>query len=312
MHKLAWAVQARGVTVDMLYTGALSSPIEAWRARRQLARLGREFDVLHAQYGSMCGWLVSRTARPSVLSVRGSDWYSVDAGQWRERLHARVANALTRSSVARYSHIVSMSHRMKSEIEAFLDAKNDDSGRVTVVTDGLSLKQFQPIARDEARRELGFAGDERPWVLLTTLSESNPIKRVELAKQAVALAQLERPDLQLKVASGIDHSQMPLWVNACDLTLMCSMHEGWPNAIKECLACGVPFVATDISDLHQIAEIDPSCVVTEANAAALSIGLLQCLSQPRDVQRLRSHVQSFDLDVVAGKLVDIYAKVSDQ
>lgn len=307
MHKLAWAVQSQGVAVDMLYTGLLSSPLEAWRAWRQLERLEREFDVVHTQYGSMCGWLGARVTQPKVLSVRGSDWCRVDQGDWRERTHARLANALTRASVPRYDHVISMSYRMKAEIDRFLEHRVATSPTVSVVTDGISLSQFKPMDRQLARHALGLGGDARPWVLLTTLAESNPIKRVDLAKRAVAFAQESLPGLQLKVASGIEHAKMHLWINACDVTLMCSMHEGWPNAIKESLACGVPFVATDISDLRRISDVDSSCIVTDATADALADGLLRCLAQPRDSDRLRSHVHAFELLAVANKLIDVYS-----
>ncbi|MFO0837894.1 MAG: glycosyltransferase [Phycisphaerae bacterium] len=45
---------------------------------------------------------------------------------------------------------------------------------------------------------------------------------------------------------------MPEIYNACDLTVLTSAREGTPNVLLESLACGVPVVATDVSDNAQV------------------------------------------------------------
>ena len=308
MHILADAVQALGIRVDMLYTGKLSRPLEAWRARSHLRWLAPQFDLVHAQYGSMCGWIGSAAPGPKLISIRGSDWYSIDNGPRTDRWHGKLANWLTRRSALRYDRVISMSGRMKREIEGHYRLRGGNAPAVTVLTDGLSLDNFRPMPRAQCRAALGAAGDVRPWVLLTTLDHDNPIKRVALAKAAVKEAQRQIPDLQLKITSRVPHASMPIWVNACNLTLMTSMHEGWPNAIKESLACGVPFVATDISDLPEIARQEPSCVIAPAEVPALAHAIVRSLSTP-PAGDLRAYVQHMDLPQVARALRNQYLAV---
>lgn len=303
MHTLADAMQRCGVRVDMFYTGRLTSPLEIWRARSLLRELSAGFDIVHAQYGSMCSLVASAAPGPRLLSLRGSDWYTTAAGPLRQRAHGALANAFTRRALPRFDRVVVMSHAMADEIREH--ATLLPRGGVDVLPDGLDLDLFRPMDRQACRRALGMGDDTRPWVLVTTLFEDNPIKRVGLARAAFEMARAERPELVLKVTRGVPHPQMPLWVNACNAILLTSLHEGWPNAIKEALACNVPFVSTDVSDLARVSAVEPSCRTVDAQPAALARALLECLSHGGGAD-LRRHVRDMDVRTTALRLRDIY------
>lgn len=310
MHTLADAMQACGVNVDLLYTGKLSSPLEIWRARALLREIEGGFDIVHAQYGSMCSLVASAASIRKLISLRGSDWYDMPVGPWRQRLHGVLANLLTRLGLPYYDRVVVMSHSMRDEIDKRNTSPGSRAQRIDVVPDGLDLELFQPLDRQTCRQALGQGSDSRPWVLLTTLFEDNPIKRVPLARQAVELARQQLPDLVLKVASNVAHRDMPLWVNACNATLMTSIHEGWPNAIKESLACNVPFVSTDVSDLGLISALEPSCKTVAADPQALADALIGTLQNPTG-NNLRIHVKDMEVRVIARRLRHIYYEMMD-
>ena len=306
MHLLADAMQANGIRVDMLYAGKLTQPLDVWRAYAQLKLLAPSFDLVHAQYGSMCGLIGSWVAGCKLMSLRGSDWYGLPSGDWRERAHLMLANWLSRLAVPRYNQVITMSHNMKREVEARFAGQLHRP--VHVLPDGLSTQHFCPMDRQVCRAQLGCAQDTRPWVLVTTLVANNPIKRIELALAAVELAKKYIPDLQLKITANVPHEQMPVWVNACNMVLMTSLHEGWPNAIKESLACNVPFVSTDVSDLAGIAAQEPSCAVVAAQPQALADAIVACLGH-HNTANLRHCVQGMDVDVVAKNLGLLYRQV---
>ena len=303
MHTLADAMRECGVRVDLFYTGRLSNPLEIWRARALLRELCGDFDIVHAQYGSMCSLVASAAPGRKLVSLRGSDWYKIPVGPWAQRMHGSLANTFTRRALPHYDRVVVMSHAMRGEIEGLGRALA--RGVVDVVPDGLDLRLFRPMDRQDCRRALGHPDDHRPWVLLTTVFEDNPIKRVPLAKAAVDLARRAMPELVLKVASNVAHEAMPLWVNACDAILLTSVHEGWPNAIKEALACNVPFVSTDVSDLAAISALEPACKTVAADPHALADALVATLRHARR-SSLRDHVQSMDVRSVAQRLRQIY------
>jgi glycosyltransferase involved in cell wall biosynthesis len=183
------------------------------------------------------------------------------------------------------------------------------SADVHVLPSGIDLRKFRPMERMAARGELGFAGDTAPWVLFSSLGgTARSVKRFPLARKAFARLQRDLPDAKIKFLSGVPHERVPLWVNACNVVLLTSTHEGWPNIIKEGLACNVPFVSTDVGDLAAIAAVEPSCFVTAAEPEALAECLRSTLRQESPCN-LRRHVEPMELEAIARQLLDIYEKV---
>ena len=50
---------------------------------------------------------------------------------------------------------------------------------------------------------------------------------------------------------GYKHNEVPILLNAIDVLLMTSHHEGSPMIIKEALACNTPIVSLDVGDVKE-------------------------------------------------------------
>lgn len=113
------------------------------------------------------------------------------------------------------------------------------------------------------------------------------------------------------VASATPHQRIPLLTRCCDVILSTSESEGWPNCIKEALASGVPFVATDTSDLKDIAGVDPRCEVVDADPRTIARALARAISRRGmfDRNELRKHVASMQLHTTGARMIDIYREV---
>ena len=53
-------------------------------------------------------------------------------------------------------------------------------------------------------------------------------------------------------------------VASCDLLIMTSLHEGFPNAVLEAMACGTAVVSTDYSDVRRILPVAESVVASRS------------------------------------------------
>lgn len=136
----------------------------------------------------------------------------------------------------------------------------------------------------------------------------NALKRKGLAEAAIAHARREVPDIVVRFMNGVPHTDVPLHLSAADAVILTSTHEGWPNIIKEALACNVPFVATDISDLAAIARDAASCHVAPDRPDALGKALVATLGAPRDPD-LRRHVAFMEMGRTVRAIGALYEAV---
>ena len=78
---------------------------------------------------------------------------------------------------------------------------------------------------------------------------------------------------QIQFVGPVGHDRLADWYRAADLTVLCSESEGLPNVLRESVACGTPFVSTDVGSIREIAEPQFSELVPVNEAPALASGI---------------------------------------
>jgi teichuronic acid biosynthesis glycosyltransferase TuaC len=232
----------------------------------------KRYALVHAHGGETA--LIARLYRgaPVVASYLGSDLLAPPEGGWPTRLSRRLRSGLLRQ----HARLLTATTTKTIEMQAVLPQRARDRNRV--IPDGIDLERFKPMARESARAHLGWSPDSR-IVLFAGRAECG-IKRLWLAKQAVAVASAELEDLELVIASGIDPDEMPYYYAAADCLLHTSASEGSPNVIKEALACDLPIVATAAGDIERlVAGARPGRVVA-ADSGALAREVIACCREP--------------------------------
>jgi teichuronic acid biosynthesis glycosyltransferase TuaC len=301
MNIAATGLRMRGVDLHCEYLGNLRSVPNLARARARLRAMAGDFDVVHAQYGSACGLATAAVVDvPKVLSIRGNDWSVYNGSIGFHYFHTRLARWMTRRSVGAFDLVVTVSRRVATEVREF-------SPRTSIVAmpSPIDLNRFVPLDKREARALLGFPDNGERWVLFNALNLNDPVKRFPLANRAFEIANEKIGNLRLRVATNLPHADLPLFTAACDVILCTSETEGWPNCVKEALACNIPFVATDVSDLREIADADPRCRVCPPDPAILAENLVEVLANG-DNRGLRGHVESMSMDKLSDQLIGAY------
>ena len=286
-----------GVDVQLEYLGNLRSPFQMLSARNRIRALSGKFDVVHAQYGSACAWVTSGIRdKPLCLTLRGSDFNIAKKIGIINELHNYFASTLTKSVLDKFSVVCAISNRMASQLSGLGLNK-----KLIVMPSPIDLDLWRPKSYENQINDFPRTKN----VLFTSININDQNKRYLLCKQVIKLANHQMGDVRLIVATGISHKDMPKFVATCDAVLCTSISEGWPNSVKEALACNVPFVATDVSDLAEIASREPSCRICKPDPESLVKALCEVLQAPRPMN-LRRHVEIMDLKASSKRLYDIY------
>jgi glycosyltransferase involved in cell wall biosynthesis len=303
MRILVAGMRDLGIDVHLEYLGILRNPLDLSKARRTVRNLSAEYDLVHSQFGSACALACVSARSPKVLSLRGSDWHIYKGRHLGLRLHNELAAWMSRISLKHYDKVIVMSNRMAKEVSRF-----SPTSSVHVIPDAVDDIFFERRDRKASRALLGYPSDETPWVLFTTVSIDNPIKRASLALDAINHLRRKGQKVELRVASGIMPVDMPVFVSSCDVVLCTSTHEGWPNSVKEALACGLPFVSTDISDMKMISEKYPACRVVSPDSLSIADAIMDIIQNKSKVN-LRESVELMSIEKTCHRLKILYESI---
>jgi teichuronic acid biosynthesis glycosyltransferase TuaC len=186
------------------------------------ANAGAPFDVVHAHFGLTAWPALAVDARVRALTVHGTD------------VHHPRTRLLTAAVIPMMDVLGAVSSELAGELPG-VSARR----RAQVLPCGVDLGRFRPLARPQARVELGL-DPARPYLLFPA-DPDRPEKRHDYA---VALA--DAVGVELLTLGGVDPEQVPLWINAANAVLVPSEREGFGLAVLEALACDVPVLATPV------------------------------------------------------------------
>ncbi|WP_083566924.1 glycosyltransferase [Hyphomicrobium sp. CS1GBMeth3] len=199
--------------------------------------------------------------------------------------------------VAGLAGAVCVSERLRDEAIA-LGAKPE---RVLLAPNRPDPRRFRPLDRRECRRTLKLPDDAVIVVFTGYFTERKGPLRV-----LAALERLEKPVLGVFLGRGpqapsgarvlhagpVSNSLVPLWLNAADLMMLPTLAEGHCNAIAEALACALPVITSDISDVRWQVPAEGSILVDPRDVGALASALAELVDDPERLARMRDKLRT--------------------
>ena len=270
-----------------------------------LRRLRRDglCDVVFAQAilpDGLAAVLLGRETGAAVACLgRGSD---VNLAS-RSRLGRWLTGRVVRHAAA----VGTVAHELAATL-----ARRAGAGTPAVLYNGIDLDRFAP-------------GDARPARLALDLDPTGPIvlfvgrlvpgKGLFVLVDAFARLTTTRPDARLvlvgdgplhddvvrqawlagvshrvTITGAVAHERVADWMRASDVLVLPSEAEGFPNVVREALACGRPVVATAVGDVPRIVGPETGRLVPVGDAAALATALAGTLATTWDPAALRRSV----------------------
>ena len=198
---------------------------------------------------------------------------------------------------------------------------------VTVIPNGVDTSVFAPLDRSAARRRLAIADDARV-VLFVAHHLNDRRKGAALLMDALGrLSQAGAPTLltvgqgecrpprgvaHCHVAPVTDEAEMVRLYAAADVLAVPSAQDNLPNTIIEAMACGLPLVAFSVGGVADAVESGQTGLLVEgcdadrfAEALERLLGDDGLRGQMSAASR-RQAMETFSLDVVAGRYLDLY------
>ena len=245
-----------------------------------------DYDVVHANYGLTAPAALAQRQRPVVLSLWGSDLL----GSYG-KLSSWCAN--------RCDEVIVMSEQMAGELDR--DAH--------VIPHGVDTELFSPGSQARARDELGWEQASR--VVLFPYDPNRPIKDFDRARSVVdEVAKRLDHTVALRTVSGVDHEEVPRYMNAADVMVLTSRREGSPNTVKEALACDCPVVSTDVGDVSEYVDDLRYSGVCEDDDAL--VNRLTDTLRAAPVAEGREQVAGLGLSEMARNIVSVYRAAGAQ
>jgi glycosyltransferase involved in cell wall biosynthesis len=259
-------------------------------------------DLVHAHYGGVMADVVTRTVqdRPTIVTFHGSDLL----GQPYERLLRRMLSSYgvfaSRKAARRCDGLVVVAEHLRRVLPK--DVKNS---KVRVIPCGIDINLFKPLSRAQCCKKLGWD----PEVFHVLFQDSgDPVKRPSLANESVQALKNSGVKCELHVFRNVPYAEVPTWINASDVLLLTSIHEGSPTVVKEALACNLPIVSVDVGDVRERIEGIEGCYIArpEPHYLGATLGLVASSAERIDG---RPAVQRLSLDHIAIRLADFYREV---
>lgn len=296
-----------GVSVELMFVDRVREGMKSylylgWELGRVLSK--RPVDLVHVMYGGVMADIATLVShKPTIVSFCGSDLLGeLLSGRARKFIATYGVYASYRSA-RRANGIVVKSKNLEAALP-----KDVNRSKVRIIPNGVDLDLFAPREQQECREKLGWAADRIHVLFPTTCGD--PRKRFDLAKAAVEEAARGGLRWEIHQLHGVAHATVPLWLNASDVVLLTSLHEGSPNVIKEALACNVPIVSVDVGDVAERINGVSGSQIAKANPQDLARKLRLVVSGDRrtngrismnalSIRRTAERLQKFYLDTLS-------------
>lgn len=319
---------AAGVPVHPFPPGGSLVGRSSLRQARALARHlraeGVEVVHCHDRYSNVFGVLAARLAGIPVIASKR--W-------WRASTAHRVLNALAYRAADRVLCNSASVARSARELELA------PADRIVVVPNFVDDDAFAPVAPETRAAALASFGVPADVPVVGIVARFRPVKdHATLFRAVQRLAAAPRAPWLVVAGDGPQEGELRALVAELgigdrvrfagllphhpnphaffDVSVLCSLHEGFPNTVVEAMAASRPVVATRVGGvLDAVVEGETGLLVPVSDADALAAAISTVLADPARAARMgaagrRIAAERFRAETVIDQLESVYESLA--
>lgn len=294
-------------------------PKHATAVENQVEQIDREFDLIHAHFTWTAGHAAAQVAKtqdiPLVITVHAN----------RDRFLQEYTSG--RAGVYETWRRADAVIRINKRDVPLLERYNTN---VLSIPNGYSRDRYPLLDPSEARAQLGI---DAATDLIFSLGELNRRKGyrylIEAMKQVVehresvlcaigGHGQTERELKRQVREAGLDdcveilgfvpESELPVWMNACDVFCLPSLSEGNPTVMFEALGCGKPYIGSAVGGVREIITTDEYGLLCEpADPPALAARLLEGIEHDWNREHILTYAKQYRWENITQRIETVYA-----
>jgi glycosyltransferase involved in cell wall biosynthesis len=231
----------------------------------EILKRRKNIDIIHAHshlFFSTNLCVLSRLLHSAPLIITNHGLISASAPEWLNNLYT---NTISTATFHIADHIICYTDTEKKNIERL----GIDNKKISVIHNGVDTNYFTPfpVFKPEGRKQIVWVGRYVPGKGVDYLIEAFSIVRKKIPEthltlvgdgpeKAAIMEMIRKMDLQSSVTlvPYLDNAELPMLYRQSDVFVLPSIMEGVPRTLLEAMACGIPFVITDLPHLRHIAE----------------------------------------------------------
>ncbi len=294
----------------------------------------KEYDIVHFHGASlplMSNILLLKLYRKKIIAKVAAANLGTEAGSLKGRYS--LLGKILISLLKKVDCFIAISEEIKKGL--LIDGY--DQNKIVRIPNFIDTKAFYPVnkkLRNNFKKKL-FLPDKKIITFSGRLVER---KGIHILLQSFAMVVKKHKDIFLIILGGgylkknlKDQSQafgivknikfcgfvtnIYEYLNATDIYIFPSFQEGFPNAVLEAMACGLPVIATKIGVVVDIIKDGENGLLVESgNKNELANALKKLISEPEYALSLGQNAlktirENYNIDIIANKYLHLYAKM---
>jgi len=277
-------------------------------------------DIVHVQtiFLAPSGLLVKKFLHiPYIVYGRGSDVY----------LSWRFKNIISKPMIKHADSVIVLTEDMKEAIQRIYDRE------VFVIPNGINTERFKYLSKEINRKRLHIGVDEDICMFVGSL---RPVKGVAYLIEAMKIIADKNTNTRLFIVGDgeerkylenrsrdldigryvnfvgqVPNEEVPWYMVSADIFILPSLSEGFPVAVLEAMASGLPVITTNLRALHEFVNDGENGLLAEPkNPEQIADKILMLLEDDelrvRMSKKNKKVVEKYSWEVIIERLEGVY------